>query len=283
MDPLGYPLTTYPIQTDWGFTIKLYSRWQFRYSDDPDSQLANSSVGTWTWTWCASRERFLRLLTTRPIQTGSEMSIQPYFDWYFGYSTHPNDWFANNSTLTQTPTPSCSPELLRTPLIPASTWCPSIQLPLITIVTIWLVWHLVVPSKMSPYIPLVLIMGITLPPLITQLLPWCPSGVRHLCGGWVCSVKHDRHRVNRWLYFSASILAITQQSSSLRQSGQSLNKVLFNNSPLAPYDRYKAIPSVFSIAVLSRLADSEPTCRLPPSGVSTYSSYSLGKLNESQL
>jgi hypothetical protein len=53
-------------------------------------------------------------LTTRPIQTGWEFTIDPYPSWPFGFIDDPDRQFGNGSVLTQTGTQSDSPEPLLT-------------------------------------------------------------------------------------------------------------------------------------------------------------------------
>jgi hypothetical protein len=54
------------------------------------------------------------LLTTRPIQTGWEISIEPYPNWQFGCVDNPDNQFGNSSVLARTRTRSDGPEPLLT-------------------------------------------------------------------------------------------------------------------------------------------------------------------------
>jgi len=59
---LGDPLTTRPIQMAWEFTIKLYRSWRLGFIEDPDGQIANGLIWTWTQTQSDDLESLLTLL-----------------------------------------------------------------------------------------------------------------------------------------------------------------------------------------------------------------------------
>jgi len=61
MDPLGDPLTTRPIQTDWEYTMEPYPSGQFGLIDHQDRQFGNGSVWTRTRTRSDGLDPFLTL------------------------------------------------------------------------------------------------------------------------------------------------------------------------------------------------------------------------------
>jgi len=73
MNPLSNPLATRPIQTGWAFTMKLYPSGKFGFIDDPEHQVGNGLVSTWTRTRSDGPEP-LRTLAQggSPISTGRE-------------------------------------------------------------------------------------------------------------------------------------------------------------------------------------------------------------------
>jgi hypothetical protein len=71
MDPLGYPLTTRPIQTGWEFTMEPYPNGQFGFIDNQDRQFGNGSVWTRTWTRSDGPE----LLITLDVRGGKGYNI----------------------------------------------------------------------------------------------------------------------------------------------------------------------------------------------------------------
>jgi hypothetical protein len=67
MDPLGDPLTTRPILTGWELTMEPYPSGQFGFIDDPDRQIGNGSVWTWTRTRSDGPEPLLTLVMNASI------------------------------------------------------------------------------------------------------------------------------------------------------------------------------------------------------------------------
>jgi len=59
-------------------------------------------------------------LTTRPIQTGCEMSIEPYPNWRFGWIDDLDRQFGNGSVPTRTRTRFGGPEPLLTLVVATS-------------------------------------------------------------------------------------------------------------------------------------------------------------------
>jgi len=72
MNPLEDPLKTRPIQTGREMLIEAYPNQQFAFIDDPDRQIGDNSVPTWTLTRSDSPNPLLTLssaqITYKPRQ-----------------------------------------------------------------------------------------------------------------------------------------------------------------------------------------------------------------------